>query len=181
MSYYEQYGITAKQWNAMIITERVNASLSILGIMFVVATYLFVPSFNKPINRLLFFASLGNFGSCIAALISENGPTAGPNSSICRAQAFLVQMFLGIDGYWAFFMSVNVYLIFFRNYTVDQLRPFDRIYVVLCYGLSFIPALIFLFIRSDSRGPMYGSAFIWCWISEKWAFVRLISVYCLVW
>ncbi|RAO74023.1 uncharacterized protein BHQ10_010035 [Talaromyces amestolkiae] len=104
--------LSISQVHALIITERVNSVISILSIIFVVTTYLFSSGFNKPINRLIFFASFGNLGSAVAALISENGPMIGEDSALCKFQAFLVQMFLGVDCYWALsfvfiFISTN--------------------------------------------------------------------------
>ena len=106
---------------------------------------------------------------------------AGQTTSLCQFQAFLVQMFLGVDCYWALFMAINVYLIFFRGYTVDRLRSLDIYYLVLSYGLSFIPALTFIFISTPSRGHMYGEAIIWCWITTEWDFMRVIFLYGIVW
>ncbi|QGA17825.1 hypothetical protein EYB26_005501 [Talaromyces marneffei] len=173
--------LTAGQIQALIVTERVNAVASILSIIFVVATYLFLPGFNKPINRLIFFASFGNLGSAVAALISENGPLAGESSALCKIQAFLVQMFLGVDCYWTLCMAVNVYLVFFRGYTIDQLRSLDLAYLLICYGLSFIPAFVFIFINTNARGPIYGPAVIWCWINIEWDFMRFLFLYAIVW
>jgi hypothetical protein len=173
--------LTLSQTRALTMTERVNSGISIAGIIFVVLTYMFSPRFNKPINRLIFFASWGNLGSNIAALISEAGPIAGTSSALCQFQGFLVQMFLGVDCYWAFCMAVNVYLVFFRDYTVDQLRSLDMLYLLVCYGLAFIPALIFVFISTKDRGHMYGPAIIWCWITEKWDFMRIAFLYGIVW
>jgi len=84
--------LESEQLNAVVITERVNSVISILSIVFILSTYMFSSHFDKPINRLIFFASWGNLGSDIAALISDNGPQAGASSSLCRAQAFIVQM-----------------------------------------------------------------------------------------
>lgn len=174
-------GLTPQQHTALVVTERVNSCVSILGIVFVVLTYLFAPGFNKPINRLIFFATWGNLGSNIAALISEAGPTAGQLSPLCQFQAFLVQMFLGVDCYWACCMALNVYLVFFRGYTVEQLRSLDNAYLLVCYGLSFIPALIFIFLSTKDRGHIYGPAIIWCWITEEWDFMRIAFLYGIVW
>jgi Slime mold cyclic AMP receptor len=174
-------GLTDEQLRALLITERVNSSISIASIIFVVTTYIFAPGFNKPINRLIYFASFGNLGSNVAALISEAGPLAGSAAAVCKFQAFLVQMFLGVDCYWAFCMAVNVYLVFFRGYTVDQLRSLDLAYLLICYGLSFIPAFVFIFINTRERGPIYGPAVIWCWISIDWDFMRFIFLYGIVW
>ena len=82
------------QSQAIVTTERVNSVVSICSIMFILVTFLCFPSFNKPINRLIFFAGWGNLGSTIASLISEAGPLAGPDSALCQFQGFLVQMYL---------------------------------------------------------------------------------------
>ncbi|KAJ5594728.1 G protein coupled receptor family protein [Penicillium hispanicum] len=173
--------LTDNQHRAMVVTERVNSSVSIVCIVFVIVTYLFASGFDKPINRLIFFASWGNLGSNIAALISEAGPAAGQHSSLCQFQAFLVEMFLGVDCYWAFFMAVNVYLVFFRNYTVEQLRSLDVIYLILSFILSLVPSLAFVFISTSDRGHIYGNATIWCWITPQWDFMRIIFLYGIVW
>ena len=173
--------LTAKQLKALMVTERVNSSLSLVGIIFVIVTFIFSSSFNKPINRLIFFATFGNLGSVVASLISEAGPTAGATAPICRFQAFLVQMFLGVDCYWAFCMAINVYLVFFRGYSTDQLRNLDVKYLLLCYGLSFVPAIIFIFISTPNGGPIYGDAIIWCWITSENGWMRIVFLYGIVW
>ncbi|KAL9119356.1 MAG: hypothetical protein Q9187_004092 [Circinaria calcarea] len=152
--------LTESQKGAIVVTERVASAVSIVGIFFILVTYLFSSSFDKPINRLIFFATWGNLGATVAALISENGPNAGPNSSLCQFQAFLVQIFLGVDALWSCCMAVNVYLIFFRAYTIEQLRALDYKYFVGCYGTSFIPALVYLFVKHKSRGRVYGEAIV---------------------
>jgi hypothetical protein len=182
---------------ALIITERVNSSVSIAGILFILLTFWFSPYFNKPINRLFFFASWGNLGSCIAALISQAGPNAGPTTALCQFQAFLVQMyvsttrltntgltqvrFLGVDALWAFCMAINVYLAFFRGYSIKQLRNLDVKYLLFCYGVSFVPAFVFIFISTAARGHIYGPAIIWCWIDIKWDFMRITFLYGWIW
>ncbi len=109
--------MTDSQWMALVVTERVNSCLSLLGIFFVITTFLLLPSFDRPINWLIFFASWGNMGSNIASQIFEDGPLAGQASTLCQFQAFLVQMFLGVDCYWAFCRAIDVYLVFFCGYT----------------------------------------------------------------
>lgn len=84
--------LTEKQMGAIIITERVTSVFSIVGILFILVTYLFSSSFDKPINRLIFYATWGNLGATVAALISGNGIYAGQASALCQFQAFLVQM-----------------------------------------------------------------------------------------
>ncbi|PNS21595.1 MMS19 nucleotide excision repair [Sphaceloma murrayae] len=173
--------LTSAQWQAITITERVNSAISIASIAFIALTYLTTPCFNKPINRLIFFAGFGNLGTCIAALIADIGPLSGPDSPVCQAQAFFVQMFLGVDGLWAFCMAINVYLAFFRGFSVEQFKRLDMWYLLFCYGLSFLPALIFVFVSATDRGRVYGPATIWCWISERWNSLRFAFLYAWIW
>jgi hypothetical protein len=62
------------------------------------------------------------------------------------------------DVLWTFAMACNVYLTFFKRYDAKQLRSLEWKYILFCYAVPFIPAFIFFFVRSESRGKVYGSA-----------------------
>ncbi|KAL9006906.1 MAG: hypothetical protein Q9188_000361 [Gyalolechia gomerana] len=173
--------LTEAQVNALAITERVVSVFSIIGIFFILFTFYFLKSFHKPINRLIFFASFGNLGMNIACLIAEDGISSEPNSGLCTFQAFLIQMFLGVDAFWACCMAWNVYLAFFHKYTARQLRHLDKWYLLGCYGASFVPALTLAFIDTTRRGRIYGPAILWCWITIEWDFLRIALLYGIVW
>ena len=64
------------------------------------------------------------------------------------------------DALWTFAMACNVYLTFFRRYDAEQLRSLEWKYILFCYGVPFIPAFIFFFVRTESRGKAYGSAVV---------------------
>ena len=64
------------------------------------------------------------------------------------------------DALWTFAMACNVYLTFFRKYDAKQLRLLEWRYILLCYGIPFVPAFVYFFVRSDSRGRVYGSAVV---------------------
>lgn len=53
--------------------------------------------------------------------------------------------------------------------------------MLLCYSLPFIPALTLLFIQSPSRGRVYGSADLECWISQSWDTMRIAVLYRPAW
>lgn len=172
---------TPSQVNAMMITERVTSTFSLLGILFILSTFLLGRGFDKPINRLFFFASFSNLGMNIAALIAEDGVSAGQDSSLCRFQAFAIQWFLGVDTLWALCMGFNVYLALFRGWTSERMRRQEWKYFLGCYGCSFIPALVYLFVNTKSRGRIYGPALLWCWVSPQWDFLRVATLYGIVW
>ncbi len=64
------------------------------------------------------------------------------------------------DALWTFAMAINVYLTFFRKYDAKQLRKLEWKYILFCYGIPFIPAFVYFFVNSPSRGKVYGSAVV---------------------
>jgi hypothetical protein len=61
------------------------------------------------------------------------------------------------DVLWTLAMAVNVFLIVFRGYSTESLRKLEWKYLAVITTVTFIPAFTFLFVRTDDRGPMYGS------------------------
>lgn len=167
--------LSRDQIQDIIITERISSIFSLVGATFVILTFLLDDKFRKPINRLVFYATFGNVVTNIATLISTSGIEAGSSSSLCQLQAFLIQWyveaitqletridrscrFMPADALWTFAMSCNVYLSFFRSYDTSALRRLELKYLIACYGLPFIPALVYLFVNTQSRGKIYGGA-----------------------
>ena len=173
--------LSAAQLSAISITERVTSGLSLLGFLLVVSTYLFCEGFKKPVNRLIFYAAWSNLGSTIVGFISRDGIYAGQDSALCQVSAFLFQMFGGVDCYWSLCMAVNVYLALFRGWTTQQMQAQEWKYLSACYGLSIAPAVAYLFVRSEERGRVYGPAILWCWIAPQWSFLRIATLYAIVW
>ncbi|KAL4870193.1 hypothetical protein BDV12DRAFT_166364 [Aspergillus spectabilis] len=173
--------LSADQLYAISATERTCSTISLTATSIIIVSFLSSPSFRKPINRLVFYASFGNIMANVATLISQSGIKAGTNSNLCQIQAFLIQWFMPADALWTFAMAFNVYLTFFRKYNSEQLRRLEWKYVALCYGLPFIPAFVYFFIRSQSRGKVYGSAILWCWVAPSWDFLRIAIFYGPVW
>lgn len=62
------------------------------------------------------------------------------------------------DPLWGFAMAMNVYLVFFRRYDATRLKKLYWIYVLFCYGIPFVPALVLLFLKTDGNGRAYGDA-----------------------
>ncbi|KAL4927795.1 putative cAMP receptor-like protein [Aspergillus undulatus] len=173
--------LSAGQLFAISSTERTCSTISLLATSIIIISFASSTSFRKPINRLVFYASFGNIMANVATLISQSGIAAGPNSNLCQIQAFLIQWFMPADALWTFAMAFNVYLTFFRKYNSEQLRRLEWKYVVLCYGLPFIPAFTYFFIHTPSRGKVYGSAILWCWVAPSWDFLRIALFYGPVW
>ncbi|TQS39327.1 hypothetical protein Golomagni_00152 [Golovinomyces magnicellulatus] len=82
-----------KHYADLSIIERIGSVLSLAGTIFIVVTFLSSTSFHKPINRLVFYAAIGNIASNIATLIARSAVDRGQfNGALCQTQAFLIQM-----------------------------------------------------------------------------------------
>ena len=82
---------TDEQTRAIGLTERVASVLSLIGCTFVICTFAFSPRFRKPVNRLILYAVFGNVVYTVATMMATAGVQLGTDSSLCQAQAFLIQ------------------------------------------------------------------------------------------
>lgn len=62
------------------------------------------------------------------------------------------------DTLWMFSMALNVYLTFFHRFSGEQLIALEPYYLAFNYGVPFIPAIAFVFIRNEERGHIFGDA-----------------------
>jgi hypothetical protein len=86
------------------------------------------------------------------------------------------------DAFWTFAMACNVYLTFFHKYDAGMLRTMEKWYFLGCYGIPFIPAIIFVFISNPNDGSrLYGNATLWCWVSSDFDVMRIATFYAPVW
>ena len=62
------------------------------------------------------------------------------------------------DSLWTLAMALNVYLTFRHRFSSSQLRSLEKKYILLCYGIPFVPAIVYAFLRTEARGRVYGDA-----------------------
>lgn len=62
------------------------------------------------------------------------------------------------DTLWMFSMALNVYLTFFHRYSGEQLIALEPYYLAFNYGVPFIPAMVFVFAKTEERGRIFGDA-----------------------
>ncbi|CAG1982542.1 unnamed protein product [Fusarium graminearum] len=165
--------------SAISAIERACSIPSLLGSLFIIATYCSSKLFHKPISRMLFYASFGNMMCNVATLIS-NSFVNHPNSAGCQTQAFLIETFMFADVFWALAMATNVYLTFYHRFDGVKLRKLEPLHISLCYGIPFIIAITFLFVKNGDGVRAYGNANLWCWLTVKWDAWQL-ATYGLIW
>lgn len=172
--------LTEGQFTAFTTVERVCSTLSLAGCAFIATTFLSSKHFHKPINRLVFYASLGNIFTNVATIISRSAldNASGP---LCQFQSFLIQMFMPADAYWTLAMACNVFLTFYYKFDAEQLRRLEVYYLICCYGVPFIPAFVYIFAKAEGKGHIYGNATLWCWVDSEWDYLRIATFYGPVW
>ncbi|KAJ9427427.1 hypothetical protein QL093DRAFT_2203669 [Fusarium oxysporum] len=172
--------LSNSQLRALSIIERTCSVFSLVGSLFIIATFLSSKAFHKPINRLVFYASFGNMMTNVGTLMSRSY-IGSPNSVGCQFQAFLIQMFMPADAFWTLSMAINVYLTFYFKFDARRLRKMEIPYLIGCYGIPFVPAFVYIFIKNQEGHRMYGNATLWCWVSMEWDIWRIITFYGPVW
>lgn len=84
--------LTSHQVQVVIALERTGASLSLIGIALVLVAYWLFKRLRTIPNLFIVFASIANIGASIACVIGYDGVLQGDESSLCQAQAFLLEM-----------------------------------------------------------------------------------------
>ncbi|KAI3573821.1 hypothetical protein IWW34DRAFT_886265 [Fusarium oxysporum f. sp. albedinis] len=172
--------LSDSQLRALSIVERTCSVFSLLGSVFIITTFVSSKAFHKPINRLVFYASFGNMLTNVGTLMSRHY-IGSPESVGCQFQAFLIQMFMPADAFWSLSMAINVYLTFYFKFDAQRLRKMEIPYLIGCYGVPFVPAVVYIFIKNKEGQRMYGNAMLWCWVSSEWDIWRIITFYGPVW
>ncbi|RFU76945.1 g- coupled receptor [Trichoderma arundinaceum] len=173
-------GLTQRQLNIISDIERVCSVISLIGCVFIIVTFCASSSFHKPINRLVFYASFGNMMTNVGTLMSRSYLHM-PDSPVCQFQGFLIQMFMPADAFWTLAMAFNVYLTFYHKYDARKLRRMEIPYLLFCYGIPFIPAFVYIFLKNKDGYRAYGNATLWCWITTEWDIFRIATFYGPVW
>ncbi|GJN80237.1 hypothetical protein PLIIFM63780_003762 [Purpureocillium lilacinum] len=150
--------LTSRQISILIAIERTGAGFSMAAIVITLVMFVCFKKMRTMPNLFLVFASLANAGASIASMIGYDGLIRGESSSLCQAQAFLMQWFMQSDPWWSFAMAVNVYLVFFHNADPSSFRKYLWVYCLVCFGGPMVPAIILISIRDDVRGPIFGDA-----------------------
>jgi hypothetical protein len=84
--------LTSADLNDFVIVERTCSAFSLLGCLFIAITFLASDAFHKPINRLVFYASMGNIFTNVATIISRSA-LSDTSGALCQFQAFLIQTY----------------------------------------------------------------------------------------
>lgn len=77
-------------------------------------------------------------------------------------------------------MAASVWFRICTQRSASEVYVLENIGVVGALALPFIPALVFLCWRPNGL-TVYGSAGLWCWISNESKWLRIAAFYAPIW
>ena len=86
-----------KQLRMLDVAARVSASLSLLGSLVTIASFIVYPRIRKPVNQLALCLAIANAFSCLAYSWGRYPVAAGKSSAFCQTQGFLITWFVMTD------------------------------------------------------------------------------------
>jgi hypothetical protein len=98
--------LNERQYQVLNAIERASSIISLAASSFVVASFIKSSRFRTPINRLIFYATLGNVLINAATLIASSGISRGVESPLCQFQAFALQWF-AVPGQSLYLIAYN--------------------------------------------------------------------------
>jgi hypothetical protein len=82
---------TESQLAALILIERVTASISVVGTFHLIGTFICIKDFRTLSNTIIFYASFANLFANVAALIG-GAALSNVSGPLCQFQSFLLEM-----------------------------------------------------------------------------------------
>ena len=84
-------GLTESQSATLILIERATASISVVGTLHLVGTFVCIKDFRTLSNTIIFYASFANLFANVAALIG-GAALSNVSGPLCQFQSFLLEM-----------------------------------------------------------------------------------------
>lgn len=89
--------LSTREINILVTMERIGAGFSLLAIVILIATYLAFKRLRTTPNLFLFCAAMANIGASVASMVGYDGLDQGVESTLCQAQGFIFQWYVGSD------------------------------------------------------------------------------------
>ncbi|KAF3004094.1 hypothetical protein E8E13_003630 [Curvularia kusanoi] len=156
---------------------------SLLGSLFIIATFSFSASFRTTRTRLIFFSTWGNMLVSVAMLMQSTAfaNDSTKNRSVCELQAFLLLTFSLADPFWIFCMTLNVIRIIIMRFDGRKIRSFDKWYFLAAYGIPAVAAATYVLHDQFSDNYIVGPVGLWCGITPNFLFIRVAFFFFPAW
>jgi hypothetical protein len=161
------------QTTAIRVFTLLSASLSVLGALFIIASYSLFPRLRTFPFKLIVFLSVADLFAASSYIIGLAGDKQGMVCSTafnCFFTACLSQYFDVATFIWTSIVAYNIYLVMVKNMG-REVESYENLYHALSWGTSFVLMVVVAF----SGG--YGDAGLWCWIMPTHPLVQFFCYY----
>ncbi|KAK9722481.1 hypothetical protein K7432_002670 [Basidiobolus ranarum] len=177
----EPMPFTTLQLDTLQYATKVTATLSIFGSLTSIFAFLFWKRFQTATARLVFFMAISDLLSVVSRFIGRWGIMAGTDSFLCQFQAGAMQWGDISSILWTAMISLNLVFILFMELGLEDVLKFEKYYVVICYSVGVVFAVVPLFIHDSNGKNLYGDTTIWCWITSTHPYHQLAFLFLPLW
>lgn len=159
---------------AITTVTLVSASLSFLGSLFIIVTYLALPRVQRFSYRVIAWLSVADCFSSLSYFIHDPTPFVAlqePFSASCLISAGLSQLMDVATFCWTVAVSTTVYLVLIRRASPQTLQLAERLFHGINWG---VPLLMMIIAASVGS---FGDAGTWCWIRPEFQALRMLLFY----
>ena len=137
------------------------ASLSIVGTMVIISTFVMWPDLRTTSRKIVVFISVGDF------LVAASNITGELNKSlsVCRIQAAIGIFAVLPSFFWTVYLSFYFYLTICRKIAVESENRFMMFFHITAWGIPLIIAVLAVILKGAGHSGDFVSSG-WCWISD---------------
>jgi len=154
-THHKHLPLTDDQYTTVKTAQIIAGVPSLLGALFVVASYASVPQLRSFQMRLVLMMSIADFMATLSVMM----PLPDEGSAACALQG-MAQQFWICSVLWSAAVAFVLHATVVRRVEASVLESHERMMHLVCWGL---PA-VFMFLPFLSEG--YTGSGTWCWISN---------------
>ena len=144
------------------------ASLSLIGALLIIITFIMWPDLRTNSRRMIVFISINDFFVALFNIVGIYNPPL--DNYMCKMQSLVTNVTILSSFMWTLNLSYYFYLTICRKISVEYERPIMQLLHLIGWG---IPILIGIIAFSNGAYGFYRNVGTsgWCWISQnqKWS------------
>eukprot|EP01111_Echinosteliopsis_oligospora_P011038 TRINITY_DN3540_c0_g1_i3.p1 TRINITY_DN3540_c0_g1~~TRINITY_DN3540_c0_g1_i3.p1 ORF type:complete len:282 (+),score=33.29 TRINITY_DN3540_c0_g1_i3:120-965(+) len=156
--------LTQSQINITQLLACLSGSLSVLGAIFLIASFLFFKELRTHSSKLILYLSIADLGEAISWILSPASESKYP----CYFESYTEQFFGVASCLWQLCISAYVMQV---NMERKQLEKQEIIYHAVCWGIPLITIIY------GGVADIFGPSGAWCWVKNDHPLDGILILY----
>ena len=158
------------------ILSTAAASLSMVGTLIIIATFVIWHDLKTNSRRIIVFISIGDFSVACLNTVGLYNPPA--ENSLCEIQATLNVAAVLSSFFWTVYLSLYLYLTICRKISMASEKRVMMFFHITAWGLPLMIAIFAYFLNGVGYSrDMVSSG--WCWVSTDQPWWKMLLWMCL--